>query len=66
MKVLDLLGKLGEWGPVLFGIGFIAPLVAQSMDAVGIDAPFGLATIQLGLLVGATTGLVAKIRGSWL
>ncbi len=66
MKARDLLGKLGEWGPVFFGIGFIAPLVAQSMDAAGIGAPFGLATIQVGLVVGATTGLVAKIRGSWL
>ncbi len=66
MTARDVLGKLGEWGPVFFGIGFIAPLVAQTMDAAGVAAPFGLATIQVGLVVGTTMGLVAKQRGSWL
>ena len=66
MKALELLKKAGEWGPVLFGLGFIAPLVAQSMEAAGIAAPFGLGTVTTGLVVGASLGLVAQLRGSWL
>ncbi|MBB82506.1 MAG: hypothetical protein CL931_01685 [Deltaproteobacteria bacterium] len=57
---------LGEWGAVLFGIGFLAPLIAQSMDALEIAAPFGLPTIAFGLIVGPTAGVVAKLRGSWV
>ena len=66
MKALELLKKAGDWGPVLFGLGFIAPLVVQSMEAAGIAAPFGLGTLTTGLIVGTTLGLVAKIRGGWL
>ena len=66
MRSLEFLGKLGEWGPVLFGLGFIAPLIAQSMDAAGVAAPFGLTPLQLGLIIGPSMGLVAKLRRSWI
>ncbi len=52
--------------PFLFGIGFIAPLIAQSMSVWGLDAPFGLSRIAIGLAIGGTWGLVANIRGRWL
>ena len=51
---------------VAFGVGFLAPLIAQSMDALKVPAPFGLSTIAFGLIVGSTAGLVAKLRGSWV
>ena len=66
MRPLEILEKAGAWGPVFFGLGFIAPLVAQSLDAAEIAAPFGLGTLQAGLVVGLGLGLVAKLRGSWL
>lgn len=66
MNPLDILGKLAEWGPVFFGLAFLAPLIAQSMDAAGVPAPFGLSTLQLGLGTGLTLGVVAKFRGSWV
>jgi len=66
MNVSDLLTLAYKWGPVLFGIGFIAPLVAQSLDAGGLSAPFGVTGIQLGLAVGISAGLIAKRRGSWV
>jgi hypothetical protein len=66
MKPLEILGKLNEWGPVLFGVAFLAPLIDQSMQAAGVGAPPGVTTLQLGLLVGATLGLVAKFRGTWV
>lgn len=57
---------LVSWGPLWFGAGFLAPLIAQSMDAMAIPAPLGLSSISFGLLVGAALGVVAKQRGSWV
>ena len=66
MKLMEGIRTLSEWGAVLFGIGFFAPLIAQSMDALEVAAPFGLSTIVFGLIVGASAGFVAKLRGSWV
>lgn len=52
--------------PFLFGIGFIAPLIAQTMAYWDIAAPWGLSRISFGLLIGAPRGLYAMIRGRWL
>jgi hypothetical protein len=58
--------KLFEIMPFLFGIGFIAPVIAQTMTEAGIAAPFGLSPIAFGLAIGGAWGLVANIRGRWL
>jgi hypothetical protein len=63
---LEILEKLGGYGPVFFGVGFLAPLIAQSMDAASIPAPFGMGTLAFGLAVGVALGGVAKWRGSWV
>ena len=34
MKLMQGIQFLGEWGAVAFGVGFLAPLIAQSMDAL--------------------------------
>lgn len=52
--------------PFLFGIGFIAPLIAQAMAYLNIAAPFGLSRIAFGLLIGAPWGLYAVLRGRWI
>jgi hypothetical protein len=52
--------------PFFFGIGFIAPLIAQSMAALRIAAPFGLSPVAMGLAIGASWGLYATLRGRWL
>ena len=52
--------------PFLFGIGFIAPLIAQTMAYWHIDAPFGISRIAFGLLIGAPWGLYATLRGRWI
>lgn len=66
MDFLMLLKKAGGFGPVLFGVGFLAPLIAQSLDAAAVEPPFGLGSIQFGLAVGFSMGVVAKRRGSWI
>ena len=55
-----------HWLPLLFGIGFIAPLIAQTMAYWDIAAPLGMSRIAFGLLIGAPWGLYAVIRGRWI
>jgi len=66
MNSLDLIRKGFEWGPLLFGIGFLAPLIAQSLDAASISAPLGLSNVQFGLLIAIPMGTIAKLRGRWV
>ncbi|PKB25823.1 hypothetical protein B0I00_1030 [Novosphingobium kunmingense] len=57
---------LFHWMPLLFGIGFIAPLIAQVMVRFDVVPPLGITPLAFGLLVGAPWGLVTVIRGRWL
>jgi len=58
--------QLFDWMPLLFGVGFVAPLVAQAMGAWDIAAPFGMSRALFGLLIGAPWGLYALVRGRWI
>ena len=62
----NALKLLFDWMPFLFGLGFIAPLIAHSMAVWGIAAPFGLSRIGFGLLIGGPWGLYAVLRGRWI
>ena len=52
--------------PMLFALGFLAPVIAQSMDSLGWTAPWGATNIVFGLIVAGTLGLLAQIRGRWV
>jgi hypothetical protein len=52
--------------PLLFGIGFIAPLLAQTMTAWNLAPPLDLDPRLVGLAIGGAWGLYATIRGRWL
>ena len=52
--------------PFLFGIGFIAPLIAALLPVAGITPPFALSPVGFGLLTGGAWGLYATVKGSWL
>jgi hypothetical protein len=60
------LRQLLHWMPFIFGIGFIAPLIAQTMAYWDIAAPWGMSRITFGLLIGAPWGLYAVLRGRWV
>lgn len=64
--VLRLRNAFGSMGPVLFGIGFLAPLIAQSLQAASLPAPLGLTPIQFGLALGSSMGVIARLRGRWI
>jgi hypothetical protein len=53
-------------GPILFGIGFLEPVIAALLSAANIGAPFGVTPIQFGLGLGVILGLVARKRKTWL
>ena len=53
-------------GPLLFGFGFMAPLISQVIQAMSWTPPFGLTPLMTGLIVGGTLGLIAQIRGTWI
>jgi hypothetical protein len=52
--------------PLLFGLGFLAPLAAQVIARAGLTPPFGLTPLIAGLLIGGTLGAVANLRGRWI
>ena len=54
------------FGPLLFGLGFIAPLCAQFITYMSWSPPFGLTPLLTGLIIGGVMGLIAQLRGSWI
>ena len=53
------------FSPFVFSLGFLAPLIAQLLDATDVTVP-GVETVDVGLLVGGMLGVIAQWRGSWL
>lgn len=64
--LLNTLKWLFAIGPILFGIGFMAPVLAELMTVAGITQPFGIAPIAVGLAIGLGWGTYALVRGSWI
>ncbi|KGB53080.1 hypothetical protein FG91_03011 [Sphingopyxis sp. LC81] len=50
--------------PLVFGIGFLAPLFAQAMAVAGLLDPEQ--RLAVGLAVGGGWGLLASITGRWI
>lgn len=61
-----LLQTFRPWGPLFFGVCFLAPLIATLIARTGLSSSPGISSAVLGLAVGAAWGLCAKLRGSWL
>ena len=51
--------------PIAFALGFLTPLIAQSMTALGLSIE-GVPNITVGLSIAAALGITAQIRGGWL
>jgi hypothetical protein len=63
---MHLLGVLFRLGPLWFGIGFLAPVLAALIEALHLAPPLGLSPITCGLIVGAALGTIATARKTWL
>ncbi|NQY15415.1 MAG: hypothetical protein HRT81_16395 [Henriciella sp.] len=64
--MVQVIKAIFYFGPLLFGIGFLAPLSAQIIQAMGWTPPFGLTPLMTGLILGGAYGLLAQIRGRWV
>jgi hypothetical protein len=63
VKIVTLLLR---FGPVLFGIGFLAPVIAASLDAFFVPTPMDIQPILVGLVIGAILGSLAIWRRTWI
>ena len=52
--------------PLIFAFAFLAPVIDQGMQALGISAPFGLSTLAFALIIGGAWGLFAQVKGRWV
>jgi hypothetical protein len=52
--------------PLMFGIGFIAPLITQLLQRVLPEAAQTQWPLIAGLTIGASWGALATLRGRWL
>jgi hypothetical protein len=52
--------------PLIFAFAFLAPVIDQGMQALGVPAPFGLSTLTFGLIIGGAWGLIAQVTGRWI
>ena len=52
--------------PLIFAFAFLVPVIDQGMQAVGLNAPFGLSTLTFALIVGGAWGVIAQTTGRWL
>ena len=66
MSMMDVFQRLKDWGPVLFALGFLAPLIAQSLERAEVSVVAGFSELQFGLMIALPLGLVAKLRGRWV
>ena len=64
--MVQVIKAIFYFGPLLFGIGFLAPLSAQIIQAMSWTPPFGLTPLMTGLILGGAYGLLAQIRGRWV
>lgn len=61
-----ILRQVFYFGPIIFALGFLAPLFAQTSIRLGFEAPLGLSPLVFGFVLAGILGLVAQIRGRWL
>ena len=51
--------------PLVFGLGFFAPLIAQCMTQFGLSIG-NIDNLIVGLVIGGLWGVMAQYRGSWV
>ena len=64
MSIASLMAAVAKFLPLIFAVGFIAPVISQSLTALGWSAPFG--NLWFGLAVAIGWGLIAQFKGRWI
>jgi hypothetical protein len=52
--------------PLILGLGFLAPLIGQSLTHFGLESIWNIPSIYVGLLIGGTWGAIAAKTGRWI
>jgi hypothetical protein len=52
--------------PLIFGFGFVAPVIDQSLTHLGIEQIWGISTLVIGLFIGGTWGAITTKTGRWI
>jgi len=53
------------FSPIVFALGFFAPLIAQSLTLLDVSF-YGIDNLIVGLVIAALFGVMAQTRGSWI
>jgi len=61
-----LLMALFQGMPFLFGIGFVAPLIAQLLERMVPGTTQAQWPLVAGLAIGGSWGVAANLRGRWI
>lgn len=64
--MLKLVGLILKYMPMIFGVGFLAPLIAQGIERASLALPFGTTPLAAGLVIGGLWGAHAQFRGRWI
>jgi len=64
--IKSVLTFIFHWMPIIFGVGFVAPVIAAMLVAAGFAEPFGLQAIHVGLALGLMWGSIAQFTGRWI
>jgi hypothetical protein len=63
---MALLSLLFRFGPLWFGLAFLAPLIATAITRWSIAVPLAASPLVVGFLLGGVLGGIATWRRSWL
>lgn len=64
--MLAVIKTIFQFGPLIFAVGFLIPLIAQILLALGWTPPFGLSAWTFAAIVGGGYGVFAQITGRWI
>ena len=59
-----VLGPLFRFMPLLFGIGFLAPLIREILVLTHLN--LGAPPLMIGLVIGGAWGAIATRTGRWI
>ena len=66
MTMENALKGLVRFLPLIFAFAFMAPVIDQGMQALGVGAPFELSTLTFALIISGAWGLFAQVTGRWI
>lgn len=52
--------------PLIFGLGFLAPLISECLNALVVTRDLGLPNLAIGLIVGGAWGANTMRTGRWV